>query len=157
MPSMVAAAKKAEGLARREPQQRELLAGAVPAVVMMLAASTPPHASETAAALLRSLASSAALKPAILRAGAVVQLVRLVEERGSSAAQQALDRLSICDAAVKKQIEWSLSREGPTVTLTLTLTLTLALALTPTLALTRCARALRPDDLRLRARGRRGR
>jgi hypothetical protein len=110
-----AAAKKAEGLARREPQQRELLAGAVPAVVMMLAASTPPHASESAAALLRSLASSAELKPAILRAGAVVQLVRLVEERGSSAAQQALDRLSMCDAAVKKQIEWSLSREGPMV------------------------------------------
>ena len=132
----VAAAKKAEGLARREPQQRELLAGAVPAVVMMLAASTPPHASETAAALLRSLASSAALKPAILRAGAVVQLVRLVEERGSSAAQQALDRLSICDAAVKKQIEWSLSREGPTVTLTLTLALALALTLTLTLTAT---------------------
>ena len=106
-----AAAKKAEGLARREPQQRELLAGAVPAVVMMLAASTPPHASEAAAALLRSLASSSELKPAILRAGAVVQLVRLVEERGSSAAQQALDRLSLCDAAVKRQIEWSLSRE----------------------------------------------
>ena len=92
--------------------------------------------------LLCSLASSAALKPAILRAGAVVQLVRLVEERGSSAAQQALDRLSICDAAVKKQIEWSLSREGPTVTLTLTLTLALALALT--LALTTCCSNMSP-------------
>ena len=121
-----AAATKLDGMLRRERVaggteahaalvSRLVAGGVVPPLVTALSSQRPAAAAEAAAALVRSLAVSADAKAALLRAGALVPLVRLVEAAdlgGSAAAQDALDRLAMCDGAVKAQIAAAQAREG---------------------------------------------
>jgi len=121
-----AAATKLDGMLRRERVaggteahaalvSRLVAGGVVPPLVTALSSQRPAAAAEAAAALVRSLAVSADAKAALLRAGALVPLVRLVEAAdlgGSAAAQEALDRLAMCDGAVKAQIAAAQAREG---------------------------------------------
>ena len=118
------AATKLDGMLRRERVaggteahaalvSRLVASGVVPPLVTALSSQRPPTAAEAAAALVRSLAVSSEAKAALLRAGAIVPLVRLIEAPGGSTpAQDALDRLAMCDGAVKAQIEAAQSREG---------------------------------------------